>query len=69
MKPELDVRRLGRTSYEEAYDLQKELVEARVEDRIGDVLILTEHDPVVTHVELSFAYFADIHETGVPREH
>jgi len=45
---ELDVRRLGRTEYSEAYALQKELVEARIEERIGDVLILTEHDSVVT---------------------
>ena len=44
----VDVRRLGRTSYREAYDLQKELVEARIEGRTGDVLILTEHDAVVT---------------------
>ncbi len=48
MKPELDVRRLGRTSYAEAYELQKELVEARIEERISDVLILTEHEQVIT---------------------
>ena len=48
MKPVLEVRRLGRTLFEDAYALQKELVAARCEDRIGDVLILTEHDPVVT---------------------
>lgn len=48
MKPLLEVRRLGRTLFEEAYALQKELVTARGEGRIGDVLILTEHDPVVT---------------------
>ena len=48
MKTELEVRRLGRTPYSEVYELQKELVAARVEGRIGDVLVLTEHDPVVT---------------------
>ncbi len=47
MRP-LEVRRLGRTRFEDAYRLQKELVEARADDRIGDVLILTEHDPVIT---------------------
>jgi len=44
----LDVRRLGRTRYEDAHELQMQLVEARAEDRIGDVLVLTEHEPVVT---------------------
>jgi lipoate-protein ligase B len=44
----LDVRRLGRSRYEDAYALQKELVDARADDRVGDVLILTEHEPVVT---------------------
>ena len=44
----LDVRRTGRSDYEEARSLQQELVAARIEGRIGDVLVLTEHDPVVT---------------------
>jgi lipoate-protein ligase B len=44
----LEVRRLGRTRYEDAWALQKELVEARADGRIGDVLVLTEHEPVVT---------------------
>jgi len=44
----LEVRRLGRTRYEECYELQKALVESRADDAIGDVLVLTEHDPVVT---------------------
>ena len=46
--PTLEVRRLGRTDYLEAYELQKELVAARAEDRIGDTLVLTEHDQVIT---------------------
>jgi lipoate-protein ligase B len=46
--PILDVRRLGRTKYEDAYELQKRLVDERVEDRIRDTLVLTEHDDVVT---------------------
>jgi len=44
----LDVRRLGRTTYEAAHRLQLDLVDARIEGRTGDVLVLTEHDPVVT---------------------
>ena len=44
----LEVRRLGRTRYEDCHALQMELVEARAEGRTGDVLVLTEHDPVVT---------------------
>ena len=47
-RPILDVRRLGRTRFEDAYRLQQELVEARVEDRIPDTLVLTEHEPVIT---------------------
>lgn len=44
----LEVRRLGRTPYEEARALQQELVGRRAADEIGDVLILTEHDAIVT---------------------
>ncbi len=46
--PVLDVRRLGRTRYEDVHRLQLELVLARAEGSTGDVLILTEHEPVVT---------------------
>lgn len=48
MTAELEVRRLGRTAYAAAHALQQELLVARVQDRIGDQLLLTEHDPVVT---------------------
>lgn len=44
----LEVRHLGRTAYAQAHALQQELVTARIEGRVGDVLLLTEHDPVVT---------------------
>lgn len=40
--------RLGRTDYQKCLDLQRALVAARLEGKIGDVLLLTEHDPVVT---------------------
>lgn len=45
---ELEVRRLGRTDYRDAHPLQESLVEQRVRDEIGDQLLLTEHEPVVT---------------------
>ncbi len=48
MPGQLEVRRLGRTRYEDAHALQRELVDARADGRIGDVLLLTEHEPVVT---------------------
>ncbi|MBL8859342.1 MAG: lipoyl(octanoyl) transferase LipB [Planctomycetes bacterium] len=47
-QPMLTVRRLGRTRYEAAHALQEELLAARIDGRIGDQLLLTEHDPVVT---------------------
>ncbi len=39
---------LGRTGYNDALLLQEELVEMRRERRIGDVLLLLEHPPVLT---------------------
>lgn len=48
MRALLDVRRLGRTRYDDAYRLQQELVAARVEDKVPDTLVLTEHEPVIT---------------------
>jgi lipoyl(octanoyl) transferase len=45
----LEVRRLGRTRYEDAHALQQELVAERLAGRVGDVLLLTEHEPVITH--------------------
>lgn len=39
---------LGRIGYDAAHALQQRLVEARVEGRIGDVLLLLEHDAVIT---------------------
>jgi len=47
-RPILDVRRLGRTMYEDAYKLQQGLVAQRVADAIPDTLVLTEHEPVIT---------------------
>jgi len=39
---------LGRTKYAEAWDIQKEFFSLRRDGRIGDVLLLTEHEPVYT---------------------
>jgi lipoate-protein ligase B len=44
----LDVLRLGPSKYAEAHALQERLVAERVDDRIRDTLILTEHEPVIT---------------------
>lgn len=44
----LEVRRLGRTRYAEAHALQQQLLAQRVAGTIGDVLLLTEHESVVT---------------------
>lgn len=48
MKRTISAYWLGRIGYEEAHALQRELVRARVAGAIGDVLLLLEHDPVIT---------------------
>ncbi|MDQ3171771.1 MAG: lipoyl(octanoyl) transferase LipB [Acidobacteriota bacterium] len=44
----MDVRRLGRIGYQEALELQADLVEQRRRGGIGDTLLLLEHPPVIT---------------------
>ena len=44
----LEIRRLGRTRYAEAHALQQALVEQRLAGTLADLLLLTEHEPVVT---------------------
>lgn len=39
---------LGKTRYGDAWDLQKQLVELRYSGKVGDCLLLTEHEPVIT---------------------
>ncbi len=42
------MRQIGFTRYRDAYALQKELVDQRIRGEVGDVLVLTEHEAVVT---------------------
>jgi lipoyl(octanoyl) transferase len=44
----LSVHRLGRIGYADALALQERLLQARIEGRIDDTLLLLEHDPVIT---------------------
>ncbi|MFL7839609.1 MAG: lipoyl protein ligase domain-containing protein, partial [Candidatus Promineifilaceae bacterium] len=49
MKQKLDIEFLGRIDYGRAWDLQKELVEARTADPdLPDKLLLLEHPPTYT---------------------
>jgi len=48
MKKEALILNLAIIPYEEAFDLQKRLVEMRSQDNINDILILLEHPPVLT---------------------
>ena len=48
MRAAPEVRRLGLVPYADALALQKQLVEDRRHDRIGDVLLLVEHPHVLT---------------------
>lgn len=45
---QLDVQWLGRRRYAEIWELQKHLLEQRVENEISDTLLLVEHEPVYT---------------------
>ena len=77
MRP-LEVRKLGHLRYADALALQRALVEERRADRVGDLLLLVEHPPVLTvgvrgdggrsHIlattETLRARGIEVHETG-----
>lgn len=44
----LNLLQLGRVSYSDGLELQRQLVEARHAERIGNTLVLLEHPPVLT---------------------
>ncbi len=44
----IDAHWLGRVSYDDAHQLQEELLTARIEKRIGDTILFLEHPPVLT---------------------
>lgn len=74
----IEIRRLGLMPYADALALQRALVEDRRTDRIGDILLLVEHPPVLTsgvrgdggrsHILASLDALAargiEVHETG-----
>lgn len=48
MKRKVVATWLGRIGYERAHALQQRLLTTRVQGEVGDVLLLLEHDPVIT---------------------
>ncbi len=60
--PSFEVRDLGRRGFEETYGLQQDLLRARLSDEVGDLLLLVEHDAVVTRGRRS----AEGDTAGVP---
>jgi lipoyl(octanoyl) transferase len=48
MRRRLTVHRLGRVPYDEALELQTRLQRARIRGRVGDVMLVLEHPPVLT---------------------
>lgn len=43
-----EIRKLGRLEYQEAWRLQQELLARRIQGLIDDILLVVEHDPVIT---------------------
>jgi lipoyl(octanoyl) transferase len=48
MKRTITARWLGRVEYGQTHDLQEKLLRDRIDQKIGDTLLLLEHDPVIT---------------------
>jgi lipoyl(octanoyl) transferase len=78
VKRALEIRKLGHLRYADALALQRGLVEERRADRVGDLLLLVEHPPVLTvgvrgdggrsHIlattDTLIARGIEVHETG-----
>ncbi len=47
-KRSITARWLGRVEYGKAHDLQEQLLRERIDQKVGDTLLLLEHDPVIT---------------------
>ena len=58
---------LGRVEYGRALELQRELWRLRVEDKIPDMLVLLEHDPVITLGRSAKASNLLVNETELAR--
>lgn len=61
----IEVVRLGRLEYGEAWRLQKERVDRRVAGEVGDALLLCEHEPVFTQGRRN-AVEGMSHVAGIP---
>ncbi len=48
MRRAIHARYLGRVEYGKAHELQETLLRDRIDQKIGDTLLLLEHDPVIT---------------------
>jgi lipoyl(octanoyl) transferase len=62
---------LGRCAYQQAHELQQQLAAARQQGRIGDSVLLLEHEPVITlgrgaKPEHVVADLAELERAGVP---
>ena len=62
---DLEIRRLGLVPYAEALEIQRQLVEDRRAGRVGDVLILLQHPPVIT---LGVRHGARVHVLATPED-
>ncbi|MFT7667602.1 MAG: lipoyl(octanoyl) transferase [Planctomycetota bacterium] len=60
----LEVRRLGRSNFADALRIQEEVLSARIAGETSDVLLLTEHEPIITLGRKTPK--EDLPATGVP---
>ena len=67
-KTNLSVVALGRCPYQRGWDIQKELFEKRIEQKIPNILILCEHPPTITLGRGAFREHLLISEEELKRE-